>query len=51
MRSTANGRVVRTLSGAAKPEAPVQPQQPQARIKRKMPIAALLQSHSFKLNP
>jgi hypothetical protein len=51
MRSTANGRVIRTLPGATKPEAPVQPQQPQARIKRAMPIAALLQSHRFRLNP
>lgn len=51
MTATAKGRVVRTLAGAAQPEAPVQPQQPQAKIKRTLPVPALHQSHAFRLNP
>jgi hypothetical protein len=51
MRTTANGRKLKTLPQPARSEAPVQPQQPQARINKTLPVAALLQSHRFKLNP
>lgn len=51
MTTTAKGRVVRTLAGAVRTEAPVQPQQPQAKIKRSLPVPALHQSHTFRLNP
>ena len=51
MTVTAKGRVVKTLVGAVRPEAPVLPQQPQAKIKQTLPASALHQSHAFRLNP
>lgn len=51
MRTTANGRTLKPLAGPARTEPVVQPQQPQAQIKKKLPVAAVLQSHKFKLNP
>lgn len=51
MRTTANGRTLKPLATPAESEPVVQPQKPQVQLKKKLPMAALTQSHKFKLNP